>query len=276
MTRSGTLIVLGAGASADAGYPMAATLLDLFVSAVDDATADDERSRASIISQLATLEAERSDDPDQIFIPMFDERRTGQCPTLREAFDELWKHYEAATIGVPQLGEPPVDGGGSAVFETRTGVQFAPWAFPHYADSSAPTALEGFFAYFDKLLDPELRGAPEDGVVSVIHHLRRLRSIAIEVAYAALRPSRGAVPTYLSPLLDLDGPGQGHPTVLTLNFDLALEAFLADTSTVYSDGFSSDPDAKASSPPTCGHPNRPASTTRSRPTTSPWTASPTT
>jgi hypothetical protein len=241
MSRDGCVVVLGAGASVDAGYPMAKDLHEAFEAEVVR-IARDENARALRIAAMVKEEVDSAaGDPNKIAISLVDPDAFDRDPSISDVFQSLWQTYAQAAVGVPSLDIPQGSGGRpSAASRRSTGVEFHPFSTPQYSKSTGVPHLEGFFAYYDRLLDPEflpfLSMTTAEAEAYAIS-LRKLRLIAIDVAYQELGPGGRETADYLIPLASVVGPNGTPPTIATLNFDVALERALAGAGVAYDDGF---------------------------------------
>lgn len=248
MTRSGTVCLLGAGASADAGYPLATELGRQFVDLVEaEAKREVERRR-----NLAQHLEQRESAPNTLSLyqaePDFD------APTIADKFKVLWAAYEQCATSEKLLAIPKFKDGrpqlGSAVRRTSSGISFSPYTLPRESENAVPTTLEDFFGFYDLLERPILRslfaslrlpeGTTEPQVSAVPQDFRSLRQIALRATYEALAPFKHKTADYLAPLLSILGPF-GHPVFASLNFDLALERIVTDYGLKPFDGFSDTP-----------------------------------
>lgn len=226
------MTLLGAGASADAGYPMGGA----FLPALREQSRKDEWE-----SELRSFSDAHLDELERLL------RDVGQL-TLP-----------------PRLTEP-VEGqlfsGGSLVYRTERGVSFATTLIERRTSGSearlSPVYLEDFFAFWDSVYQPpfseiwsdRLRKLHHTDLQTRRHLLREMRDRAVWVVYDLLDPSRCQDAGYLIPLLRLPGPKPGTPVVCTLNFDLTVERAAREGDILVSDGFRPATDL---SPPSSWH-----------------------
>lgn len=248
MTRSGTICLLGAGASADAGYPLAIEIRRQFVDLVEAGAQAEVEHRRIVAKQLEKIER----DPKTLTV--FQAEPDFDAPTIADKFKMLWAVYEECAASEKLLAIPEFKDGrpqrGSAVMQTSSGITFSPYTLPRESENVAPTTLEGFFGFYDLLERPILRSlfanlrlpeaaaAPQTSVKP--QDFRSLRQIALRGAYETLAPFNHDLADYLIPLLSVPGPF-GHPWISTLNFDLAVEQVACDRGLTIFDGFSDTP-----------------------------------
>ena len=249
MARSGTFCLLGAGASADAGYPLATELRHEFFELVEA-----EGQREAELCRKRAEQLKRSENSLKMILPLDQAEPDLDAATISDKFKMLWAVYEECAASEKLLATPKfVDGRpelNSAVRITASGIAFAPYSLPRESSDSAPPTLEGFFAFYDLLERPILRrlfanlrlpkGTAAPQASAVPQDFRSLRKIALRTAYDALAPFKHELADYLAPLLSVTGPF-GHPTIATLNFDLAIEQVVSDRELTVFDGFSDAP-----------------------------------
>lgn len=254
MARSGTLTVLGAGASADAGYPMAAGLLSIFEDAVDKASQREAEDRERVMRQLAELKKQAASPlPGQmVLLPEVRDE-----PTTSEWFRTKWERYESVTrrlrpLAVPKLrpnGRPELS---SPVVYDHVGVPvFPPYTKPVEGEPPSTTPyLETFFAFYDDYMRPQIAALEGDldHLVKTQFMFRRLRKIAVETAYRVFSAYGRPVATYLRPLFRLRGPEEYACVVATLNFDVTIEQTAHESGIAIWDGFEMNPTEKESCP----------------------------
>lgn len=145
--RNGIVCLLGAGASADSGYPMASELLEKYresLQQVDDGS--------SCIAPEPNLDIKEF--------------------SLNSIFERLWANYLKTLEDIPAY-------------------------------------LEDFFAYYDNPHNVGIAFAKEWGMRARYFEekcLRKLRSIAINLAYKELGGYKKETAAYLRPLFTLQGP----------------------------------------------------------------------
>lgn len=262
MTRSGTVTVLGAGASADAGYPTAAALLNPFKKAVDDASRSELAHREQVIEQRAELERKATKPPPgQItLLPPFRPQAT-----TGEWFRDVWAEFETVArrlrpLAVPKLrpdGRPDLS---SPVIYGPVGLPvFPPYSAPLEGEppSPAPTPyLETFFAFYDDYLRPTIAAAQGDpgALRTAQHRFRRLRELAVQTAFRVLSAYGRPPAIYLRPLFQLRGPEKYGCVIATLNFDVTIEQSASASGVALYDGFASKPIATSTLPPEWSEP----------------------
>jgi len=133
MNRNGTVTVLGAGASVDAGYPTAAGLLDPFKAAVDDTSRRELERREQIMQERPEQERQAANPPPGkvILLPEFRPQ-----PTTGEWFETMWQRFEAITAKLRPLAVPKLKPDGRP--DRPGAVVYGPAGLPLFADYSSP------------------------------------------------------------------------------------------------------------------------------------------
>lgn len=264
MTRNGTVTVLGAGASADAGYPTAAGLLDVFKTAVEETSQREVKQHEDILRQLAEqLCQAASRSPGAIFVPA----QTRDEPTTAEWFRDKWAEFEAIaarlrplsvpnlrTDGHPDMPSAVVYGPGLKAFPVLTAYTAPVEGQP---PSPAPTPyLETFFAFYDDYMRPIIAAAAGKPSASATeqHRFRELRKLAVEVAFRMFSAHGHSPATYLRRLFELQGPRKEGCAIATLNFDVAVEQVAFASGIELWDGFASNHAATIPCPPEWNEP----------------------
>ncbi len=225
MSRSGTVCLLGAGASADAGYPLATELGRQFDELVEAEAKRDIELRRKLVQQLEQKESAPNT------LTFYQAKPDLDAPTIADKFKVLWAAYEQCATSEKLLAVPKLKDGrpqlGSAVMRTGSAIIFSPYTLPWESKKPAPTTLEGFFGFYDLLERPILRtlfaslrlpkGTTSPQVSAVPQDLRSLRQIALKATYEALAPVKHRTADYLAPLLSIPGPF-GYPMFASLNF----------------------------------------------------------
>lgn len=240
--------MLGAGASADAGYPLATQLGRQFVELVEAEAKDEIEQRRQVAQQLEQMESSPNTLTVYRATPDLD------AHTIADRFKTLWDVYEQCAASEKLLSVPKFEDGqpqrGSAVARRSGWIAFSPFALPLESESAVPVTLEGFFGFYDLLERPILRslfaglrlpeGTATPQASAAPQDLRTLRQIALRATYEALAPSKHRAANHLKPLLSVPGPF-GPPMFASLNFDLALERVVSDCGHKLFDGFCDAP-----------------------------------
>src|SRR5262245_31506028 len=242
MIRKGTIILLGAGASASAGYPTAAGLLERFRTLLHKESEEERDAVKRSREQMAQLMQASGSAP-----------QLQNASTLEEWFIPIWQQFKKASAAVRPLAVPSLSQDGrpqraSAVFQgPGGGVSFAPYTLPLEGplpmEISEPY-LEDFFAFYDEILRPRVRSILTEFSFSADapHRFRQLRQIAIKAAYQALTIRGRDVASYLEPLFNLDGPTGRSAPIVTLNFDMSVEQLASIRDIPLFDGFGQETD----------------------------------
>jgi hypothetical protein len=262
MTRIGTVSVLGAGASVDAGYPTAADLLNPFKTAVDEVSRRELERREQIMQEHAELERQATNPPPGRIILL-----PGFCPqpTTGEWFQTVWQKFEAVTARLRPLAVPKLGPDGRP--HLPSAVVYGPTGLPLFTDYSAPLEgeppspaptpyLETFFAFYDDYMRPMIAAVEGDpgALTTTQHGFRRLRELAVQTAFRVLSAYRRPPATYLRRLFELRGPEEYGCAIATLNFDVTIEQIASASSTALWDGFALKPIATSISPPEWNEP----------------------
>lgn len=244
MERSGTLTILGAGASADADYPTAGGLLDEFKVAIQEQSKRELAQREQVKQGRADLERELADSPGG-YILLGPEIRPQ--PTTGEWFDAMWRRFEAAASRLRPLRPPALrpdgrpDRSSAVVYDASGALAFTDYSEALEGEPPCPGAsyLETFFAFYDDYMRPVIAATQGDPAAlgTSRQRFRHLRELAVETAYRLLSPSGHARAAYLQPLLSLHGPAREGAAIATLNFDLTLEQVACASRMGLWDGF---------------------------------------
>jgi hypothetical protein len=219
MSRFGAISLLGAGASADAGYPTAGVFLDKFRERLVE-----DRSRSE-------------------YLPFFDTH----LKTFRD-----YRHQVGELI-VPgksdEQDKTRLFSGGSLVYNTDRGMVFTD-SSPERRSNPDPDKiqeiyLEDFFAFWDEIYQRPIIDISWNEVSQLSnqdihvrrHFLRRLREFAAELTYDLLAPRNHSEINYLASLLNLRGPVNHKSIICTLNFDLVVEQLALLENLKVIDGF---------------------------------------
>jgi hypothetical protein len=103
-SRQGSVVLLGAGASADAGYPMAAELFKEFKYLLDETSEKERESAIRIRNEIDKLKG-RKPEPGQEFITF----RFEEPQYLKEWFNLLWVQFKEIISAVSVLKIPRLD-----------------------------------------------------------------------------------------------------------------------------------------------------------------------
>lgn len=231
MTRNGTVTLLGAGASVEAGYPTAAKLLDFFQ---DELSVEAERE-----ARLATKARRQASGGAETV--------NQQDDTIARWFSNKWEAFKHAcqrrrVLRIPEfradhrpyISSPALRGPGGSIL-------FPPYSGPLFGEPLAEESLylEHFFSFYDAFMRSDI--VATQGDISKLggerHRFRSLRAIAIRTAYRALASHSRLPPIYLSSLFDLPAPDRRSWVVASLNFDMAVEHLAATLNTQLFDGF---------------------------------------
>ncbi|MEX0809704.1 MAG: HigA family addiction module antitoxin [Dongiaceae bacterium] len=248
--RSGVVSFLGAGATADAAYPVASALNERF-----HATLEQEKQRESKARSEMHAELQKMRSNPKILLPVGAESvdPAKDPPILGDWFVDFWDHFVEVNSRIPILAIPPPNKDGfpnlpSVVLPGPAGSAiFTPYSArverPVQRDIRAQPAMEDFFAYYDSAMRPNIVYADEraSSIRGMRHNFRQLRRHALQMAYLALSPGPEHDASYLECLFDLHGPGGGAPCIATTNFDLSIEEVLATRFPAFNDGFSPAP-----------------------------------
>ena len=244
MKRSGTVTILGAGASKDAGYPLASEFLKPFRKAVEEASQKNLEIRKKAVDYLLQHRVKPENIPKKGL-------------TILEWFKIAWEKYEKTysdlrPLAVPKLhpdGRPNMSS--QDIRDTPTGFP----AFTHYASYIEdkplfPAYLESFFTFYDDYMKPSLyREDAELGRLREIQwRFRKLRDLAMMTAYRELSAYDRSTAEYLRILLELPGPEKHGCAIATLNHDLTIEQLVSQSNLSLYDGFAISLD-KMSQPP---------------------------
>lgn len=217
------MILLGAGAVADAGYPTANAL-------------------------IGRLEKEA---------------QSGQWDTdLRSLFESHLNAFRASLESVGELAVPPPlrspDEGrlfdvGTLGYPGKGAFVFAPTGAEYRSAEGAKVEpyLEDFFAYWDwvyQTRNASLWSEQVEGLHPSNLHIRRkllrdLRDQAVWLAYELLDPMQNREAGYLEGLLGVRGPDSMTTVIGTLNFDLEVERLAKGRSMSVNSGFQRMPTA---------------------------------
>lgn len=262
MDRSGTMTILGAGASTEAGYPIAGELLDEFRKAVEEESQRELQERERVQNERAALEqgAAKPLRGTKVLLPELRPQ-----PTTREWFQTMWARIEQITkklrpLAVPRLkpdGRPDLS---SPVVYDHTGLP----AFPPYVaplESNPPSSpampyLETFFAFYDDYMRPIIAAQEGDPAAlrTAQHRFRHLRELAIKTAFRVFSSYTNAPGSYLRRLFELPGPAGDGCAIATLNFDLTIEQIASERRILLWDGFAQEPGGANSPPPEWNEP----------------------
>jgi len=242
-SRQGTVILLGAGASADAGYPTADELFTEFKSLLHEASEKERESAIRIRNGIDKLKG-RKPKPDQVFITFPFEA----TQSLEDWFNPLWEQFKNLISFVPVLKVPHLNKDGrphlrSAVFRGPGGIPtFPPYSLPLEGTSTASKKepyLESFFAHYDEILRPSIVTALKDFKLTneTIDRFRDIRQIAIRVAYRTLSAYERKPASYLGPLFNVKGPLGKSAPIATMNFDVSIEQLARKKDLSLFDGF---------------------------------------
>lgn len=247
MHRSGTVTILGAGACADAGYPLASDLLEPFLKTVK------AKSQMEIEIQKGILEQIRQHGSP--------EPKLKSVPTHFEWFQIMWKKFEEVAKKIRPLGIPKPRSKGRPHMSSQV-IRNTPIGFPTFTPYSAYVEdephppdwvpyLETFFAFYDDYMRPSIFAMENDPreLREVQWRFRELRNLAIETVYRELSAYGRTLANYLTPLFVLRGPEKYGCAIVTLNHDVALEQIASTSNIVLYDGFKSKPDDAGPFPP---------------------------
>ncbi len=256
VTQEGTVILLGAGASAEAGYPTAEKLLEYFKSLLREVSETERLSTNRMIEQIAQRIGKSGGDGKLLPQPLNKTKH-------EEWFDQLWQIYKKANASAKPLAIPKLSNDGSV--KMKSSVFTGPTGFPSFANYTLPIEgsiplkisepyLEDFFAFYDDLLRPRMQSIlPSFLPKESEHWLRILRKVAIKAAYRSLSPSKYDIASYLKPLFNLNGPTSRTAPIATLNFDMSIEQLALDCGISLFDGFAKENIEHPS--PNWNHPN---------------------
>ena len=256
MSRNGTVTILGAGASADAGYPLASEFLQFFRSEVEKEGKYELKERERVRQEQERHEQEARNQPGTVSLsPNF-----APTATTDKWFQEYWNRFEQIVGSLKSLAVPAaLPNGRPKLMSTGLPSPTGSLSFPPYTDpvesQTLPKALpnlETFFSFYDDLLRPAIATATGIDVRSLRetqHRFRNLRSLAIKVAFRLLNARDRRPPSYLVKLLQLPGPVGHACAIATLNFDVAVEQLANEISWRLYDGFSDDKQFGEEPPP---------------------------
>jgi len=240
--------VLGAGASAEAKYPTAANLLDLFKVALRDASGLELEEREKTVRRLRELEPEAANAHlGETVVPT-----ENRPQTTGEWFEETWARFAEAARRVRPLAVPRLLADGSpelpspVVHTHPSGLPgFPPYPATVEGDPPSPTAtpyLETFFSHYDDYMRPTIAATQGDpsALRTYQHRFRTLRKLAVETAFREFSAFARPPATYLRNLLYLHGPGKDGCAIATLNFDVTVEQIASESSVALWDGFALD------------------------------------
>ncbi len=263
MTRNGTVTVLGAGASVDAGYPTAAGLLNPFKAAVDEASQCELERREQIMQERSELEWRAANPPPGqiVLLPEFHPQLT-----TGEWFQTMWQKFEAVTAKLRPLAVPKLRADGRP--NLSSAVVYGPAGLPLFTDYSAPLEgephsppaptpyLESFFAFYDDYMRPMIAAVEGDpgALTTTQHRFRRLRELAVQTAFRAFSAYGRSPATYLGSLFELRGPEKYDCAIATLNFDVTIEQIASASSIALWDGFALKTTATSIPPPEWSEP----------------------
>ena len=235
MNRSGTVIVLGAGASADAGYPLANDLFEPFQKAVEESNLKKIEMRKKQFDFLSQHGVKTEKIPEGGL-------------TILEWFQKAWKKYLKAAknmrpLDIPKLhpdGRP--DTSSQVIRDTPTGSP-ALTSYGAFLEGKnhLPAYLESFFAFYDDYMRPGLYKEDRElgGLRTVQWRFRDLRKIAIETVYRELNAYHKPRADYLRPLFECAGPEKRGCVIASLNHDPVIEQIASKYGISIYDGFSS-------------------------------------
>jgi len=237
LNRSGTVTVLGAGACADAGYPLASDLLEPFLKILK------AKSQMEIEIQKGILEQIRQHGSP--------EPKLKSVPTRFEWFQIMWKKFEEVAKKIRPLGIPKPRSKGRPYLGSQV-IRNTPIGFPTFTPYSAYVEdephpsnwlpyFETFFAFYDDYMRPIIFAMENDPreLREVQWRFRELRNLAIETVYRELSAYGRTPANYLSPLFNLRGPEKYGCAIATLNHDVALEQIASVSNIVLFDGYKS-------------------------------------
>lgn len=234
MTRSGTVILLGAGASRDAAYPLASDILEPFLEAVEEASQRDVEIRKMAEEYILKHGGSAETIP-----------KGGQ--TILEWFQTKWEEFEDVASKVRPLALPEFLADGrpnmpsQVIRDTPSGFSaFTP--YPAFVEGETPLSkpyLETFFAFYDGYMRPIIFAMKEDQdkLRTIQWRFRELREIAIKTVYRELSAYERPPAYYLTPLLELEGPKQYGCSIATLNHDVTVEQIASTLKIELDDGF---------------------------------------
>jgi hypothetical protein len=247
VTRSGSVVVLGAGASAEAGYPTAVGLLTNFRHAVAAAaTRDADRLRRT----TAAVDELQKQPLDPKTVLQWVAPQVPQTP-IDQWFDNLWLRYKTSGVRGRPLALPRTrkdgrpDIGAAVIGGVGGGFSFADYSAPRLGPRvDSEPYLEDFFSFYDSAFGLGTSLVVDDLKLpaAAAHKLRRLRDLAIEVAFRSLSVHDKAEANYLRPVFGLLGPTGNCAPIATLNFDHTIEQVALRAGVNLFDGFRADPD----------------------------------
>jgi hypothetical protein len=244
MKRSGTITVLGAGASADAGYPLAGDFIEPFTESLKEADQKDSELRKKI-EEFILQHGGKADS-----IPK------GGASHL-EWFQERWNrfvevHKKTKSLAITKLnenGRPSIKS--QVIYDTPIGFPaLTPYSTIIEEATYSEPYLETFFAFYDDYVRPIIFALENDLRKLRIYQdrFRTIRRVAIETVFRELSAYNRPNADYLSSLFKLPGPKKHGFTIATLNHDVTIEQTASQSKIPLYDGFNSAPTAISSLP----------------------------
>ncbi len=216
------MILLGAGAVADAGYPTAKALIGRL---------ENEAKSGRWGSDLSSL---------------FE----SHLAAFRESLESVGE------LSLPPPLQTPNEGRlydvGTLAYPSKGAFVFAPTGAEHRSAGVAKEPyLEDFFAYWDwvyqtqnvALWSDEIKGLHPGNLHTRRKLMRDLRDEAVWLVYDLLDPMQNREAVYLEDLLTLPGPDPATTVICTLNFDLEVERLAKGRGMSVNSGFQRMPTA---------------------------------
>ncbi len=244
MKRSGTVTILGAGASADARYPLAGDLFDPFIESLKVAEKKNIELRKKISEYMLQHGGKSNNMPKEGLSHL-------------EWFHEKWDRFvevhqktkSLATTKLSENGRPSVPS--QVIFDTPSGFpSLTPYSTIIEGATYSRPYIESFFAFYDDYMRPIIFALENDLKELRIyqHRFRTLRKIAIETVFRELSAYNRPSADYLRALFELPRPKKIGCAMATLNHDVTIEQIASENKIPLYDGFYSTPTAFSSLP----------------------------
>ena len=244
MKRAGTITILGAGASADAGYPLAGGFIEPFIESLKEADHKDTEIRKRIEGFILLHGGNINDIPKE---------GTSHLEWFQEKWDRFEEvHKKTKSLAITKLtenGRPSIKS--QVTFDTPTGFPaLTPYSTIIEEVTYSKPYLETFFSFYDDYMRPIIFAIENDLRELRIYQdrFRTIRRVAIETVFRELCANNRHKADYLSSLFELQGPTKCGFTIATLNHDVTIEQMASLSKIPIFDGFNSSPTPTSSLP----------------------------